>query len=139
MKVGADGVDWDALNKKNAQLQAENQLSPEEELRQAELRKKTFSYAEAEQFFLEVDLYEEVQAIQETKEVIEAKGLARICSCFKSGPKLNPKLSDSRDLIFALAKVKYDSRIAEHEIILKTIYKKLTATQGYCRSVGEHW
>jgi hypothetical protein len=37
-----------------------------------------------------------------------------------------------------MAKVRYDSRIAEHEIILKTIYKILMLTDQ-CRQVGEHW
>ena len=37
-----------------------------------------------------------------------------------------------------VAKVKYDSRIAEHEIILKTIYKTLLNTDK-CRQVGNHW
>ena len=41
---------------------------------------------------------------------------------------MNPALSNERDAVFAIAKVKYDSRIAEHEIILKTIYKTLLKT-----------
>ena len=61
-------------------------------------------------------------------------------SCFKSSKvvKLNPSLSDERDIIFAISRVKYDSRIAEHEIILKTIYKRLLDTKD-CKQVGSHW
>lgn len=47
-------------------------------------------------------------------------------------------MSQERDLVFALTKVKYDSRVAEHEIILKSIYKMLMKTDQ-CRGVGNHW
>lgn len=70
--------------------------------------------------------------------MIEAKGVARIFSCFSSRPRLNPALKSERDAVFALSRVKYDSRVAEHEIILKTIYKTLLNTER-CRQVGEHW
>ena len=97
------------------------------------MRNKVFTYEQAEKYFLEhADLNDELDKIQATKEVIESTGIARFFSCFKKRVRLNQNLSDERDLVFAIAKVRYDSRIAEHEIILKTIYKKLMQTDQ-CR------
>ena len=80
-----------------------------------------------------------IDAIQESKEKIEVKGIAKVFSCFKSQPRLQNELSDERDLIFAIARVKYDSSLAEHDLILKHTYKLLTQSKSFCRSVGEHW
>ena len=41
-------------------------------------------------------------------------------------------------MIFALAKLGYDSSIAQHEAIVKTIYKVLMDTDR-CAGVGSHW
>jgi ELMO domain-containing protein len=40
--------------------------------------------------------------------------------------------------MFALTRVKLDTQIAEHEILIKSIYKKLTK-QEHCRTIGGHW
>ena len=99
-----------------------------------------FSYDQAEEYFFEeVDLRVEIKEIQKNKEIIPAgEGLARLFSCFKSKPRLDDELDEERDIVFALTKVAYDSRIAQHEIVLKTIYKKLLKTDE-CRQVGNHW
>ena len=56
-------VDWDAVNQNNAH-KVQVELSPEEEKKQAEIRKKMFSYQEAESYFLEeVDLTEQIDQI----------------------------------------------------------------------------
>jgi ELMO domain-containing protein len=47
-------------------------------------------------------------------------------------------LSEERDVLFAIAKVKLDIQLAEHEIIIKTIYRSLTESPS-CRSIGSHW
>ena len=66
-----DGVDWDALNQQNAQ-KIEQELSPEEEKKQAQIRKQTFTYEQARSYFFEqADIEDEIRQIQETKEVIE--------------------------------------------------------------------
>lgn len=129
--VGVDGVDWDALNAANAG-QNIAEVSPEEEARQAELRRALFTYPEAESYFFMVDLSQELEETRQTKEVIETTGLARVFACFRPRLRLEADLREDRDLIFAISRVKYDSRIAEHEIILKTIYKSLMRT-NQCR------
>ena len=97
------------------------------------MRSQVFTYDQAEKYFLQqANIIDELEQIQATKEVIESTGIARLFSCFKKRVRLNQDLSDERDCVFAIAKVKYDSRIAEHEIILKTIYKKLMRTEQ-CR------
>ena len=45
--------------------------------------------------------------------------------CF-ANPKLGDDLKDERDFMFALTRVKLDTSISEHEVIIKTIYKRLT-------------
>ena len=37
-----------------------------------------------------------------------------------------------------MTKIKLDTSIAEHEILIKTIYKKL-ADRNECRLIGNHW
>jgi hypothetical protein len=54
-------------------------------------------------------------------------------------PRLNSsELMKERDLMFAIARLKLDTSIAEHEILLKSIYKKLTKEEN-CRLIGHHW
>ena len=53
-------------------------------------------------------------------------------------PRLNQNLNHERDIFFALAKVKLTIQIAEHEIIIKSIYRRLTNADT-CRSIGSHW
>ena len=79
-----------------------------------------------------VDLTSELQETKATREVIEVTGVARIFACFRSRPRLDEDLREDRNTIFAISRLKYDSRIAEHEIILKTIYKRLMRTDQ-CR------
>jgi hypothetical protein len=45
--------------------------------------------------------------------------------CF-SNPRLDEELKAERDFMFALTRVKLDTTISEHEVIIKTIYKRLT-------------
>ena len=60
--VGVE-VDWDAVNQNNAH-KVQVELSPEEEKKQAETRKRMFSYQEAESYFLEeADLTEQIDQI----------------------------------------------------------------------------
>ena len=40
--------------------------------------------------------------------------------------------------MFAMAKVKLDTAIAEHEVLVKSIYRKLTGEPS-CRLIGHHW
>lgn len=47
-------------------------------------------------------------------------------------------MSNERDILFALSRIKLDTSIAEHEILLKSIYKKLTKEPN-CRLIGNHW
>lgn len=83
-------MDWDALNQANKN-QIKASLSPEEEKLQAEARQKTFKYDRAERYFLtEVDLTDETEQIQATKENIEGgTGVAKLFSCFKARPRLH--------------------------------------------------
>lgn len=58
--------------------------------------------------------------------------------CFRDSVTLHQSLSADRDRLFALAKVKLDFKLAEHEIIVKSIYKALMNTDK-CRTIGSHW
>jgi len=64
--------------------------------------------------------------------------LEKLFGCFKPKLKLLGELSEERDKLFAVAKLKLDTSIAEHEMIVKTIYKRLMKTDE-CRSIGSHW
>ena len=48
------------------------------------------------------------------------------------------KLDEERDIMFAMTKVKLMTQIAEHESMIKTIYRKLTGATT-CRNNGSHW
>ena len=47
-------------------------------------------------------------------------------------------LDEERDIMFAMTKVKLMTQIAEHESMIKTIYRKLTGATT-CRNNGSHW
>ena len=122
-----DGVDWDAITKANAHKVDEvNTKQPERQLEDA--AEITWAvgnlYSSAEAFFFnDTDLSAELDAIQETKEKMERKG--GLFSCFRSQQRLSRDLDADRDMLFAIGKVKYDSSLAEHELILKHTYRIL--------------
>ena len=106
-------------------------MSPEEEKKDMEQRKRMFTYNEALHYFVEeADIEDELREIQNTKERPDedTSMLQKMISCCAPKPKLAEDLRSERDEVFAVAKVKYNSQIAEHEIIVKTIYKKLMKT-----------
>jgi hypothetical protein len=41
-------------------------------------------------------------------------------------------------MLFALARVKLNTQIPEHEIIVKSLYRSLLKKDS-CRSIGSHW
>jgi hypothetical protein len=47
-------------------------------------------------------------------------------------------LEKEKQIFFALKKVRLDTSIAEHEILVKTIYKLFTKDEN-CRLIGSHW
>lgn len=42
-------------------------------------------------------------------------------------------------MLLAISRLQFDYEIAENEIILKSIYKKLMKNESHCRSIGNHW
>lgn len=67
-----------------------------------------------------------------------SSGLAKLCACFKSSPRLNPTLDHEKDVFYALARVKLQIQLAEHEIIINSVYRHLTGADS-CRNIGSHW
>ena len=106
-----------------------------------ESRRRMMTYREAQTYFMEkADMQDELEAVEVDKGNSREEGgfFQKLFSCFQPRPKLQDELSEERDYVFATAKVKYNSQIAEHEVLVKTIYKRLMKTEQ-CRQIGSHW
>ena len=87
-------------------------MSPEEEKKDMEQRKRMLSYKEAHHYFVEeADLDAELADIQSTQERLndDMGVLQKMLSCCQPKPKLGDDLQEERDQLFAVAKVKYNS------------------------------
>jgi len=117
----AHSVNWDDLTNQHLREAKSKVLNEEEEKEDLEKRQQTLSYEALIDFFLQQDLSKETERIQNRKE--EEFGWAeRLLGCLVKR-LATQQLLNERDFLFALTQVKLDTSVAEHEILLKSIYK----------------
>lgn len=73
------------------------------------------------------------------KPTVRRRGCAAITYALFGPPKMNENLHQERNLIFTLALCMFHNEESVHNIMLQTIYKKLTGTKLDCPRFGNHW
>ncbi|CDW79344.1 elmo domain-containing protein 3-like [Stylonychia lemnae] len=134
-------VDWDELNRKNKQkvMQKGNEEDEKEDIARRQI---VYSYEQARDYFQsKADLQSQIQqARQIHRQQQQNQGFfQKLANCFTSSKFSNPQLESEKDLILGLTLLKLETSLAEHEIIIKSIYRKLLPNDQNCRTIGAHW
>lgn len=73
------------------------------------------------------------------KPTIRHRGCAAVANALFGPPKMNESLHQERNLVFTLALCMFHNEEVIHNLMLQTIYKKLTGTKLDCPRYGNHW
>eukprot|EP00347_Sterkiella_histriomuscorum_P018145 403346620 len=140
-----EAVDWDALNKKNQKNKQGNlneYINDEEEKQDLQKRQHIITYDESITYFSsKADLSPQLREVeqQENQKARNAGFFSNIASCIFISKLQNEQLNNERMLLLSISRLPFNYEVAEHEIMIKSIYKKLMKNEGQCRSIGNHW